>query len=75
MAFNLYGLNFNQSVLDSQGHVINKWEDILNRANLDRSYGWKKCSYFPLDLAMQEEAFTNCIQLLVGIFFSLQNVV
>jgi photosystem II P680 reaction center D1 protein len=31
---NLNGLNFNQSILDHQGHVINTWADILNRANL-----------------------------------------
>ncbi len=34
MAFNLNGLNFNQSVLDSQGHVIRTDADILNRADL-----------------------------------------
>jgi hypothetical protein len=35
MAFNLNGFNFNQSVVDSQGRVINTWADIINRA-LDR---------------------------------------
>ena len=34
MAFNLNGLNFNQSVVDSSGHLINSWADILNRADL-----------------------------------------
>ena len=34
MAFNLNGFNFNQSVLDSQGRVINTWGDIINRADL-----------------------------------------
>merc|ERR1739848_986117 len=34
MAFNLNGFNFNQSVVDSQGRVINTWADILNRADL-----------------------------------------
>jgi hypothetical protein len=34
MAFNLNGFNFNQSVLDSQGRVINTWADIINRADL-----------------------------------------
>jgi photosystem II P680 reaction center D1 protein len=34
MAFNLNGFNFNQSVVDSQGRVINTWDDIINRANL-----------------------------------------
>jgi hypothetical protein len=32
MAFNLNGFNFNQSVVDSQGRVINTWADIINRA-------------------------------------------
>jgi len=32
--FNLNGLNFNQSILDHQGRVINTWADVLNRANL-----------------------------------------
>jgi photosystem II P680 reaction center D1 protein len=31
-AFNLNGLNFNQSVVDSLGRVINTWADIINRA-------------------------------------------
>jgi photosystem II P680 reaction center D1 protein len=26
------GFNFNQSVVDSQGRVINTWADIINRA-------------------------------------------
>jgi len=34
MAFNLNGLNFNQSILDSQNRVIPTWADILNKANL-----------------------------------------
>ena len=34
MAFNLNGLNFNQSVLDARGSVVNTWADILNRSNL-----------------------------------------
>merc|ERR1712146_609171 len=34
MAFNLNGFNFNQSVVDSQGRVINTWADIVNRSNL-----------------------------------------
>jgi photosystem II P680 reaction center D1 protein len=28
------GFNFNQSIQDSQGHVINTWADVLNRAGL-----------------------------------------
>ncbi|MEM7770969.1 MAG: photosystem II q(b) protein [Cyanobacteria bacterium P01_A01_bin.37] len=34
MAFNLNGFNFNHSVLDSQGRVINTTADIVNRATL-----------------------------------------
>jgi photosystem II P680 reaction center D1 protein len=41
-AFNLNGFNFNQSVVDSQGRVINTWADIINRANLGRSSSRKK---------------------------------
>ena len=33
MAFNLNGFNFNQSIVHN-GHVINTWADILNRAGL-----------------------------------------
>jgi photosystem II P680 reaction center D1 protein len=33
-SFNLNGLNFNQSILDNQGHVIKTWADLLNGANL-----------------------------------------
>lgn len=28
------GFNFNQSIVDSQGKVLNTWADVLNRANL-----------------------------------------
>ena len=34
MAFNLNGFNFNQSVLDGQGRVVNTWADVVNRASL-----------------------------------------
>ena len=34
MAFNLNGFNFNQSIQDNQGHVLNTWADVLNRAGL-----------------------------------------
>jgi photosystem II P680 reaction center D1 protein len=30
MAFNLNGFNFNQSIIDSQGRVLNTWADVLN---------------------------------------------
>jgi hypothetical protein len=36
MAFNLNGFNFNQSVVDSQGRVINTWADIINRIREQR---------------------------------------
>jgi len=42
MAFNLNGFNFNQSVVDSQGRVINTWADILNRSNLGMELKIKK---------------------------------
>jgi hypothetical protein len=32
-AFNLNGFNFNQSVVDSQGRVINTWADIIRRSS------------------------------------------
>jgi photosystem II P680 reaction center D1 protein len=28
------GFNFNQSIMDNQGHVLNTWADVLNRAGL-----------------------------------------
>jgi photosystem II P680 reaction center D1 protein len=31
---NQNGFNFNQSIVDSQGRVINTWVDIINCANL-----------------------------------------
>ena len=34
MAFNLNGLNFNQSIVDSSGHLISSWVDIMNRVDL-----------------------------------------
>ncbi|WP_273436547.1 photosystem II q(b) protein [Synechococcus sp. UW140] len=51
-AANLNGLNFNQSILDHQGRVINTWADILNRADLGLEVIHEKNSHqFPLDLA------------------------
>jgi photosystem II P680 reaction center D1 protein len=51
-AANLNGLNFNQSILDHQGRVINTWADILNRADLGIETIHEKNSHqFPLDLA------------------------
>ncbi len=50
MAFNLNGFNFNQSLIDSQGHIINTWADILNRANLGFEVMHERNAHnFPLD--------------------------
>nr|Q9S3W5.1 RecName: Full=Photosystem II protein D1; Short=PSII D1 protein; AltName: Full=Photosystem II Q(B) protein; Flags: Precursor [Mastigocladus laminosus]AAD51002.1 photosystem II D1 protein [Mastigocladus laminosus] len=55
MAFNLNGFNFNQSILDSQGRVVNTWADILNRANLGMEVMHERNAHnFPLDLAAGE---------------------
>ncbi|MFW6296030.1 MAG: photosystem II q(b) protein [Halothece sp.] len=55
MAFNLNGFNFNQSILDSSGHVINTWADVLNRANLGIEVMHERNAHnFPLDLACNE---------------------
>jgi photosystem II P680 reaction center D1 protein len=52
MAFNLNGLNLNQSVIDSQGRVLNTWADIINRANLGMEVMHERNAHnFPLDLA------------------------
>jgi photosystem II P680 reaction center D1 protein len=52
IAFNLNGFNFNQSVVDSQGRVINTWADIINRANLGIEVMHERNAHnFPLDLA------------------------
>ena len=55
MAFNLNGFNFNQSVVDSQGRVINTWADIINRADLGMEVMHERNAHnFPLDLASAE---------------------
>jgi photosystem II P680 reaction center D1 protein len=52
MAFNLNGFNFNQSITSSEGHVINTWADILNRAGLGMEVMHERNAHnFPLDLA------------------------
>jgi photosystem II P680 reaction center D1 protein len=57
MAFNLNGFNFNQSIMDSQGHVVNTWADVLNRANLGFEVMHERNAHnFPLDLASGEQA-------------------
>jgi photosystem II P680 reaction center D1 protein len=60
MAFNLNGFNFNQSVVDSQGRVINTWGDIINRANLGMEVMHERNAHnFPLDLASVEAPSIN----------------
>lgn len=55
MAFNLNGFNFNQSVLDSQGHTIATDADLLNRGNLGiRAMYAPNTHHFPLTLASGE---------------------
>merc|ERR1719251_740442 len=52
MAFNLNGFNFNQSVVDSQGRVINTWVDDISRADLGMEVMHERNAHnFPLDLA------------------------
>ena len=48
----LNGLNFNQSIIDSSGHLINSWADIINRADLGMEVMHERNAHnFPLDLA------------------------
>jgi photosystem II P680 reaction center D1 protein len=55
MAFNLNGFNFNQSIMDNQGHVLNTWADVLNRAGLGMEVMHERNAHnFPLDLAAAE---------------------
>jgi photosystem II P680 reaction center D1 protein len=52
MAFNLNGLNFNHSLLDSSGRLVHTWADILNRADLGMEVMHERNAHnFPLDLA------------------------
>ena len=52
MAFNLNRLNFNQSVVDSSGHLINSWANILNHADLGMEVMHERNAHnFPLDFA------------------------
>jgi len=52
MAFNLNGLNYNESILSSQGNLINSWSDIVNRADLGMELMHERNAHnFPLDLA------------------------
>jgi photosystem II P680 reaction center D1 protein len=52
MAFNLNGLNYNQGLVDTNGHQLNSWADILNRADLGMEVMHERNAHnFPLDLA------------------------
>jgi len=51
-SFNVNGFNFNHSVLDAQGRVINTWADVLNRGGLGiEAMHERNAHNFPLDLA------------------------
>ena len=55
MAFNLNGFNFNPVDPGSEGHVINTWADLLNRAGLGMEVMHERNAHnFPLDLASAE---------------------
>jgi len=52
MAFNLNGLNFNQSIVDPEGRLVNSWADIVNRADLGMEVMHERNAHnFPLDIA------------------------
>ncbi|KAH0669858.1 hypothetical protein KY285_024155 [Solanum tuberosum] len=60
MACNLNGFNFNQSVVDSQGRVINTYADIINCANIGMEVMHERNAHtFPLDLGAIEASSTN----------------
>jgi len=51
----LNGFNFNQSILDGQGRVLNTWAAVLNRAGLGMEVMHERNAHnFPLDLAAAE---------------------
>lgn len=52
MAFNLNGLNFQQSLVDGSNHLLPSWADVLNRADLGMEVMHERNAHnFPLDLA------------------------
>ncbi|CAN6476840.1 unnamed protein product [Victoria cruziana] len=60
VAFNLNRFNFNKSVVNSQGHIINTWADIINCANLGMEVMHEHNAHnFPLHLATVEVPSTN----------------
>ena len=76
MAFNLNGLNFNPSIVDSQGCILNTWADILNRTNLEMEVIYeRKAHNFSLDLAATESGFSVPLGPLLTPFSALYGVV
>merc|ERR1712231_32432 len=70
MAFNLNGFNFNQSVVDSQGRVINTCADIINRADLGMEVMHERNAHnFPLDLASGVFLLSVCLGFFCFLFF------
>jgi len=61
MTFNLNGFNFNQSIVDNQGWVINTWADIINRVNLSMEVIMHEhnAHNFSLDLVVVKAPSTN----------------
>ncbi|KAJ8749231.1 hypothetical protein K2173_018708 [Erythroxylum novogranatense] len=58
--FNLYGFDFNQFVVDSQGHVINTEANIINRANLGMEVMHERNAHnSPIGLTTVEAPSTN----------------
>ncbi|KEF41003.1 MAG: hypothetical protein ER33_13925 [Cyanobium sp. CACIAM 14] len=56
-SFNLNGLNFNHSILDHRGRVIDTWADILNRGGQGiEAMQERNVHNFPLDLAVVRTA-------------------
>ena len=54
-ALSVSTMAFNQSVVDSEGRVINTWADIINRADLGMKVMHERNAHnFPLDLAAGE---------------------
>lgn len=52
MAFNLNGLNFNQSIVSRDGNILNTWADIVNRSDLGLEVMHERNAHqYPLDIA------------------------
>ena len=76
MAFNLNGLNFNQSIWASQGRILKTWADILNRTNLGMEVMYEhKAHNFSLNLAAGESGFSVALGTLLTSFSTLYVVV